>query len=303
MNKLKRITTEAKKLYKTGKYQKWTDAIKAASKKIGATSTHKDTKSHNVNIRVVSGVKKKIGEYTIPGTVNGWKKGNTSMIEVGEKKIRGKKNVRVVRAPKNSFLKPGTFSRFATLGSLFDTSIINDIDSLKKEYFKLAKKYHPDAGGTTAQFQQLQAEYEKLLKNLLNGSTLNKEQQNNEMELDAALREVLNQIIPIPGINIELIGKWLWVTGNTYPVRKELQKAGLIFFKKEGVPYWVYKGVESAGRGKMTIEEIKQRYGTKKVNTGGGSKLISGVNVKIKNRSKLLAALKKVVKALNKRPL
>jgi len=58
-NKLKAITAAAKKLYKTGRFKKWTDAIKAASKQISGTKTHKDTKSHNVNIRVVSGVKKK----------------------------------------------------------------------------------------------------------------------------------------------------------------------------------------------------------------------------------------------------
>lgn len=81
-NKLKQITTKAKQLYKTGKFAKWTDAIKAASKstattkKVGAVkkkaakkitkkaapkkaaakSYHKDTKSHNVRISVVSGI-------------------------------------------------------------------------------------------------------------------------------------------------------------------------------------------------------------------------------------------------------
>jgi len=81
-NKLKAITTKAKVLYKTGKYAKWTDAIKAAAKtlpatkkkaKVGAvkkaapkkkaatkkpTSIHKDSKSHNVKISVVSGTEK-----------------------------------------------------------------------------------------------------------------------------------------------------------------------------------------------------------------------------------------------------
>ena len=69
-NKLKAITTKAKALYKTGKFAKWTDAIKEASKSIGATkkaapkksSYHKDTKSHNVNIRVISG---KVGALPI----------------------------------------------------------------------------------------------------------------------------------------------------------------------------------------------------------------------------------------------
>lgn len=87
-NRLKQITTKAKQLYKTGKFAKWTDAIKAASKqtasvgspkkksakkvakkktaikkaapkkKAAAKSYHKDTKSHNVRISVVSGLQK-----------------------------------------------------------------------------------------------------------------------------------------------------------------------------------------------------------------------------------------------------
>jgi hypothetical protein len=94
-NKLKAITTKAKALYKSGKYAKWTDAIKEASKslakttgskKIGAIKkkatkkvvkkkvatkkkavkkapvrnygSHKDTASHNVRISVVSGIDK-----------------------------------------------------------------------------------------------------------------------------------------------------------------------------------------------------------------------------------------------------
>ena len=82
-NKLKQITTKAKALYKTGKFAKWTDAIKAASKqtktakkKIGAvkkkaapkkkSNYHKDTKSHNVNIKVVSGITK--GQFNMKKT-------------------------------------------------------------------------------------------------------------------------------------------------------------------------------------------------------------------------------------------
>lgn len=83
MNRLKEITAKAKKLYASGKFKKWTDAIKQASKSIGSVKkaapkkktatkkkaapkkkvarnygSHKDTKSHNVNIKVVSGITK-----------------------------------------------------------------------------------------------------------------------------------------------------------------------------------------------------------------------------------------------------
>jgi hypothetical protein len=84
MTALQTIIKEAKSLKKQypKRYTKWTDYVKQASaiyaskhkgkspvgkkkatkKKVGAAkplSKHKDTKSHNVNIRVVSGIKKK----------------------------------------------------------------------------------------------------------------------------------------------------------------------------------------------------------------------------------------------------
>lgn len=96
-NKLKQITTKAKQLYKSGKFAKWTDAIKAASKSITSTTKkvgavkkkaakkkaapkkvtvkrkstpgkHKDTNSHNVKIHVVSG-KQKNSSYAIYNNV------------------------------------------------------------------------------------------------------------------------------------------------------------------------------------------------------------------------------------------
>lgn len=80
MTALQSIIKEAKSLKKQypKRFVKWTDYVKQASaiyaskhkgkspvgkkKKVGAAkpiSKHKDTKSHNVNIRVVSGIKKK----------------------------------------------------------------------------------------------------------------------------------------------------------------------------------------------------------------------------------------------------
>jgi hypothetical protein len=219
------------------KFKKLTPAqrVKGAEKKSRA---HKDTKSHNVNIRVISGI--------------------------------------------------------------FDTTIIADIDGLKKEYFKLAKKYHPDAGGTTVQFQQLQAEYEKLLKKLLSGSSLNQEQKDNEIVIDKAIRDIIDALINIEGITVEVIGKWLWIGGDTYPVRTTLKQAGLTFIKKGQIPYWVYKGVESSGRGTLSMDEIKNKYGVHKFDAPKTKKL-SGI-VKI-NRTKLKSSLERLKKGLNKRPI
>lgn len=290
--RFKAVVAEAKKLRKKNPSLNQAQAVKQAwaimySKKRGGKKVgenHKDTKSHNVNIRVVSG----------------WRKGNTALIEEREGKRKGLKNVRVFRSKKGNIRRPGTFNRFNTLSGLFDTSVIKDIDALKKQYFKLAKMYHPDAGGTTSQFQALQAEYEKLLNNLLAGSSLSEDDKTNEIVIDKAIRDVIDQLVGIEDLNIELIGKWLWISGNTYPVRNTLKSAGLVFIKKEGKPYWVYKGVESTSRGKTSMEEIKKKYGVTEIKPTSFKKISGMKNI---NRTKLKSALQKLTKALNKRPI
>jgi hypothetical protein len=279
---LKKIIAEAKRVRKAHpkKFAKWTDYVKYASTKI------------------------KPAKKVAAKKVSGWKKGTTRMIEVKEKPFPKKKNVRVFRNHKKDlFAKPGTFNKFKTLAGLFDTSILHDIDELKKQYRNLALKYHPDSGGTHEQFIQLKNEYDALFKKLLNGSKLNEEQKANEIKIDEALQAALDAIITLPNINIEIIGKWIWVSGETYPLRTALKSAGFFFIKKGNVPYWIYKGAESAGRGKMEMDEIRAKHGSKEVMKKPQHKITGIGTLSTANKRKFAVAIKKLAKAINKRPV
>lgn len=275
-NHLNKITSLAKKIRKQYPSKKWTECVRAASKQLKGT------------------------QKAAPKKVSGFIKGKTRFLEVGEKAPKRGKAVRVIR--RKTAGKPGTFRDFIKISGLFDTSIINDIDQLKKEYYKLAKKYHPDAGGTKEQFQALEAEYKKHFTSLLKGSKLSQDQQKNEIELDDALRAAANALAGIEGINIELAGKWLWVSGNTYPFRAQLKSAGFLFASAKKM--WFYKGTESSGRGNMDIEEIRNKYGSTKISPDALKK-ISGIGQNIKvsaiKKARLRKSLKRAVKALNKR--
>jgi hypothetical protein len=208
--------------------------------------THKDTKSHNVNIRVVSGLNEEF----------------------------------------------------------FDVSVINDIDELRKQYYRLAKKYHPDAGGTDEQMKRLNAEHERLHKKLLAGSKLTDEQKQNEINLDEAIKAIIDAIIQIEGIEIEVIGKWLWVGSITFqfktPTYDALKKSGLTYIKKAGRPYMVYKGTETKSRGTMTKADIEKKYGKTTVQPQKRGRITGTEKI---NKTKLIAAIKKAQKALDKRPV
>lgn len=119
MTHLQKITTLAKKIRKGKPSMKWTDAIKQASKQIKpaakkaavkkraikkvsgvkksapkkpAVKTHKDTKSHNVNIRVVSGVNEKINQLKIYQDLLSKEKKYLDSIEYWKKALKDPKN-------------------------------------------------------------------------------------------------------------------------------------------------------------------------------------------------------------------
>jgi len=304
--KFKKAVTDAQKLRKNNPKLTQAQALKkafAANKKVGAvkkksepkkvaskriTDIHKDSKSHNVRISVVSGTKKKkVGDYKNRDVVYKDPRGL---------KTEAKGSYKVVRS------KSGTFANFSKIGALyefFDVKGLTDVDSLKKAYFKLAKVYHPDAGGTKEQFQKLQKEYDGLFKTIMSGSNLSANDIANEIELDENLRKAVDAIIGIPQLNLELIGKWIWVSGNTYPIRNELKNAGFMFAPVKKM--WYYKGIESAGRGKLTIDEIRKKYGTQAIQKEGMKKIQGIGNISTVKKKKFFLSLKKALKALDNR--
>ncbi|KAI4448922.1 hypothetical protein C823_003451 [Eubacterium plexicaudatum ASF492] len=46
---------------------------------------------------------------------------------------------------------------------------------------------------------------------------------------DEKLREMLSKVIYFTGIDIELVGAWIWVSGNTYVHKKELKEFGFTY--------------------------------------------------------------------------
>jgi hypothetical protein len=263
----------------------------------------KEAKAFMAKIRAAKGKPKK--------KVSGWNKGGTFIIESGESKPA--KANKVLKVTRRKVVKPGTFKDFTRVGvlsglsrkiaGLFDIKTITDLDSLKQEYRKLALIYHPDKGGTTAQFQELQNEYDKLRDKILSGSTLSEEEKENEIVIDEAIRNAINAVINLEGINIQLIGKWVWCSGLTYPVRTVFSSAGFKPIKKDNIFYWVYKGVESKSRGGTDFNDIVKKYGSKPIKPKGSGGKLNGINktITLTQKRKFKAALLKLKKAINKR--
>ena len=139
---------------------------------------------------------------------------------------------------------------------------INTLEELRTAYRALLKKFHPDNGGSEEATKEINLEYEKLFQILKNRSGADQETKYNTQE-DENLREVLQQIINL-NVNIEICGSWIWVSGNTYPVKESLKAAGFKFSKNKKAWYW-HSGEYTRRGKKVSLDYIRNKYGSETV--------------------------------------
>lgn len=138
---------------------------------------------------------------------------------------------------------------------------INTLEELRTAYRTLLKKFHPDNGGSEEATKEINLEYEKLFQLLKDRSGADQKKYNTQE--DENLREVLQQIINL-NVNIEICGSWIWVSGNTYPVKESLKAAGFKFSKNKKAWYWHSGEYTRRGR-KVSLDYIRSKYGSETV--------------------------------------
>jgi hypothetical protein len=147
------------------------------------------------------------------------------------------------------------------------------IEEVKTLYKELAKKHHPDCGGDTATMQSINTEYAFACSFILKGGKFTAEQADEQIRISEEFRKVIEQIIHLPGIIIEVVGNWIWVTGNTYPVKSQLKAAGMFFASKKVA--WYFRTDEFKTRGSnKSLEEIRRKYGSERINLKANTKIL-----------------------------
>lgn len=142
------------------------------------------------------------------------------------------------------------------------------IEQVKATYKTLAKMHHPDKGGDLATMQAINTEYSFAIAKLAKGENLSSEETNNIINENEMYRAAIAAIIALDGINIELVGNWIWVTGNTFPVKATIKGAGFFFASKKVA--WYFRTDEfkkSSGGKSQSLDSIKNKYGSESIKT------------------------------------
>lgn len=156
----------------------------------------------------------------------------------------------------------------------FNIREIHCIEELKKVYFKLAQRIHPDHGGSEEEFKILNSEYQQLFPKFKDiHKNIKPEVKEEYYTAKTSTKEcpedfinIVSILLNIKGIDVELCGRWLWISGDTKPHKEILKALKCSWNAKKGMWSWHYPedGVYKKNRKFVPMEDIRNMYGSQK---------------------------------------
>lgn len=155
------------------------------------------------------------------------------------------------------------------------------IEDIRSKFRELAFAYHPDRGGDTAIMQEINAQYLGALKAFHGTKTFTRDNKEYEFKYNETLeREIIEKLQAIlstemAGVDVLLIGNWIWVVGATRPYKDTIKSLGFKWHRDKSC--WFYHVGKWRGKGgKKSLEDIADTYGYKKYAANLRNKIVYG---------------------------
>ena len=148
----------------------------------------------------------------------------------------------------------------------------------KSLYHKLCRQYHPDLGGSVETMQQINAEFESIYdklptgsrenSNIKGGSSEERQTNGNNTTRQTAQRfmKIIQRLVKVEGLKIEIVGAWIWLSGDTFKCLKLIKDMGFKYSAKHK-KYYLADGESNRRGSKYTFRQICDIYGCENVET------------------------------------
>lgn len=112
----------------------------------------------------------------------------------------------------------------------------------------------------------MQAEFKKAF-NLLKDKHATKDGKIYEKQTDETAKwfmDLISELNSLKGIAVEICGSWIWVSGDTKPVKDKLKELGFHFSGKKSAWYFGSTGAKRT-RNNYSMDDIRTMWGSKNV--------------------------------------
>lgn len=136
------------------------------------------------------------------------------------------------------------------------------VEDIKNHFRQLAMQHHPDRGGDADTMKEINRQYHEALK-VCHGQQSDGHEYKYKPEVEQELTNKLLELLKLRGLEIALIGYWIWVSGNTKPNKEALKTAGLCWHSQRKCWYYKPLGWKRTRRSQSTLDALAQKYGYK----------------------------------------
>ena len=149
------------------------------------------------------------------------------------------------------------------------------VEDVKAEYRKMALENHPDRGGSTEAMQKINAAYEAAFgrwKETHRSHTYDASKPEGDRNREYYTKEttekpedfinIISALLRLNGLTVELMGRWLWITGDTRKHKDALKTLQCRYCPQKQAWNWHFAGDVSHSRKNHTMDEIREMYGS-----------------------------------------
>lgn len=114
---------------------------------------------------------------------------------------------------------------------------LNTPEEIKRAYRDLARQHHPDLGGDLETMKAINAAFHAALSGQ-NGKTNDGRTYKYNAKSEQEIMDVIAELLKLPNLEISLIGYWVWIQGDTKPVKDQLKAQKCRWHSGRSCWYW-----------------------------------------------------------------